>query len=212
MNAVITLGIDMASQPKGTAACAVIWEADRAVAVTPCLGCDDGILSEMIAKSQAVGIDAPFGWPAEFAVAVGAWSFSSWTTQLRERLCFRKTDRFVHEKLGRWPLSGSDRAARGAYIRAVVPLWSYRSQRRQKVLRSLSCSQADSVGADEQRLQEEHARSQTSAREHLGRPTRDDAVVGRAGCLRHDREWPRRADRIADCPRSDAGSHTARHT
>jgi predicted nuclease with RNAse H fold len=64
MNAVITLGIDMSSQPKGTAACAVTWEADRAVTVTPCLGCDDEILSEMIAKSDAVGIDAPFGWPA----------------------------------------------------------------------------------------------------------------------------------------------------
>ena len=73
MNAVITLGIDMSSQPKGIAACALTWEADRAVAATPCLGCDDGMLSEMIAKSHAVGIDAPFGWPAEFAVAVGAW-------------------------------------------------------------------------------------------------------------------------------------------
>jgi predicted nuclease with RNAse H fold len=72
MNAVITLGIDMSSQPKGTAACAVTWEVDRAVTVTPCLGCDDEMLSEMIAKSDAVGIDAPFGWPAEFAVAVGA--------------------------------------------------------------------------------------------------------------------------------------------
>jgi len=58
MNAVITLGIDMSSQPKGTAACAVTWQADRAVAVTPCLGCDDEMLSEMIAKSDAVGIVA----------------------------------------------------------------------------------------------------------------------------------------------------------
>lgn len=68
----------MSSQPKGTAVCAVTWEVDRAVTVTPCLGCDDEMLSEMIAKSDAVGIDAPFGWPAEFAVAVGPWSFTSW--------------------------------------------------------------------------------------------------------------------------------------
>ena len=112
MNAVITLGIDMSSQPKGTAACAVTWEADRAAAATPCLGCNDGMLSAMIAKSHAVGIDAPFGWPAEFAVAVGAWSFTSWTPQLRKQLCFRVTDRFVHKELGRWPLSvSSDRIA-----------------------------------------------------------------------------------------------------
>jgi hypothetical protein len=63
----------MSSQPEGTAACAVTWEVDRAVVVKPRLGCDDKMLSEMIAKSTAVGIDAPFGWPTEFAEAVGAW-------------------------------------------------------------------------------------------------------------------------------------------
>jgi predicted nuclease with RNAse H fold len=112
MNAVITLGIDMSSQPKGTAACAVTWEADRALAVTPCLGCDDKMLSQMIATSAAVGIDAPFGWPTEFAEAVGAWSFTDWNPQLREWLCFRDTDRVVHETVGRWSLSVSaDRIA-----------------------------------------------------------------------------------------------------
>ena len=30
----------------------------------------------MIAKSDAVGIDAPFGWPTEFSVAVSAWGFN----------------------------------------------------------------------------------------------------------------------------------------
>jgi predicted nuclease with RNAse H fold len=112
MNTVITLGIDMSSQPKGTAACTITWEANRAVAVAPRLACDDETLDEMIAESDAVGIDAPFGWPAEFSVAVGAWSFASWTNQLRGRLCFRETDRLVHETVGRWPLSVSaDRIA-----------------------------------------------------------------------------------------------------
>jgi hypothetical protein len=112
MNAVITLGIDMSSRPKGTAACAVTWEADGAVALTLSLGCDDEMLSEMIANSHAVGIDAPFGWSAEFAAAVGGWSFTSWSPELRERLCFRETDRVVRETVGRWPLSVSaDRIA-----------------------------------------------------------------------------------------------------
>ncbi len=135
MNAIITLGIDMSSQPKGTAACTVTWEADRAVTTTPCLGCDDEMLSEMIAKSDAVGIDAPFGWPAEFAVAVGAWTFTSWTTELRERLfpgdrssCARNRGTLAAERL-----CGSDRAAGDAYIRAVDPPWNYGSHRRQKV-------------------------------------------------------------------------------
>ena len=171
MNAVITLGIDMSSQPKGTAACAVTWEADRAVTVTPCLGCDDEMLSEMIAKSDAVGIDAPFGWPAEFAVAVGAWSFTFWTPQLRERLCFREDRSSCARNRGTLAaerLCGSDRAAGDAYIRAVGPPWSYGSQRRQQVLRGLSSRQFEPVGADEQRLQEEQTRSQRSARNHLG--------------------------------------------
>ena len=109
-------------------------------------------------------------------------------------------------------LNGPDRVAGDAYIRAVGPPWSYGSQRRQKVLRGLSCRQFEKVGAADQRLQEGHARSQTSARKHRGRPTQEDAVVGRTRCLRHDRAWPRRTDRIADCPRGDAGSHPACHT
>jgi hypothetical protein len=43
---------------------------------------------------------------------VGTWSFTYWTPDLRERLCFRETDRVMHETVGRWPLSVSaDRIA-----------------------------------------------------------------------------------------------------
>lgn len=66
MSEVITLGIDISSQPKGTAGCAITWESDRAVAADPYLGCDDAKLDELFAGADAVGIDAPFGWPAEF--------------------------------------------------------------------------------------------------------------------------------------------------
>jgi predicted nuclease with RNAse H fold len=112
MNSVTTLGIDMSSQPKGTAGCAITWEADRAVVIEPQLGCDDERLCEMIAKSDAVGIDAPFGWPTEFSLTVSVWNFNYWNPELREELCFRKTDRFVYETVGRWPLSVSaDRIA-----------------------------------------------------------------------------------------------------
>ena len=125
MNAVITPGIDMSSQPGGTAACAVSWEIDRAVVASPCLGCNDEVLDEMISKSDAVGIDAPFGWPAAFAVAVGAWKFTAWNNDLRKRLCFRKTDRVVYESVGRWPLSVSaDRIALPA-MRTFALLFRY---------------------------------------------------------------------------------------
>jgi predicted nuclease with RNAse H fold len=112
MNAVTTLGIDMSSQPKGTTACAVSWETDRAIAGAPSLGCDDDMLTEKISKSDVVGIDAPSGWPEDFTAAVGAWNFSAWNNDLRKRLCFRETDRVVYETVGRWPLSVStDRIA-----------------------------------------------------------------------------------------------------
>src|SRR5688572_10755045 len=109
---VVTLGIDMSSQPAGTAACKIIWEAGRAVAMKPCLGCDDAKLTELIADSDAVGIDAPFGWPADFTAAVAAWNHTQWNIDLRDRLRFRSTDLAVQGAGCRWPLSVSaDRIA-----------------------------------------------------------------------------------------------------
>lgn len=59
-----------------------------------------------------MGIDAPFGWPSDFTAAVAALDLSSWSSEVRKQLCFRATDRQVHETLGRWPLSVSaDRIA-----------------------------------------------------------------------------------------------------
>jgi hypothetical protein len=108
----VTLGIDISSQPEGTAACAITWESGRAVAATPCLACDDDKLAALIAGADAVGIDAPFGWPADFTAAVAAWTITSWSSDVRKQLCFRATDHVVRETVGRWPLSVSaDRIA-----------------------------------------------------------------------------------------------------
>jgi predicted nuclease with RNAse H fold len=102
----------MASMSEGTAACAIIWETGKAVASEPIGGCDDKTLTQMITKADAVGIDAPFGWPIAFAEKVGAWNFELWDSKMRERLCFRETDRVVRDEVKRWPLSVSaDRIA-----------------------------------------------------------------------------------------------------
>lgn len=109
---IVTLGIDMASRPKTTAACMITWEAGRAVASPSLVNCDDENLDELISCADAVGIDAPFGWPAEFTKAVTAWDFTSWDDNLRKQLCFRVTDIMAQETLGNWPLSVStDRIA-----------------------------------------------------------------------------------------------------
>ena len=108
----VTLGIDISSQPEGTAACTITWESGRAIAQPPCLACDDDQLALLIAEADAVGIDAPFGWPTEFTAAVASWTIPVWNSDIRKRLSFRATDHRVHDVIGRWPLSVSaDRIA-----------------------------------------------------------------------------------------------------
>lgn len=91
----VPLGIDMASQPKGTAARVVSWNRDSAVAETPCLACDDEMLTELITGAGAVGIDGPFGRPVEFVGAMKPWSHLEWSNKIRDHLRFRETDRRV---------------------------------------------------------------------------------------------------------------------
>jgi len=115
-----TLGIDLASQPENTALCVVSWADDgRGVEVEPPrAGWDDEALLAEMARADAVGIDAPFGWPAAFVSAV-AVAGEGWPAGVAvDALRFRETDRFVRswtgEVLGRRlsPLSVSaDRIA-----------------------------------------------------------------------------------------------------
>ncbi|MFT3829387.1 MAG: DUF429 domain-containing protein [Opitutaceae bacterium] len=110
----ITLGIDLASMPKDTAACLVRWECDRAVAAAPRLGCTDADLDALIREADVIGIDAPFGWPDAFRAAVADWTAAEWTSDdaLRTNLRLRLTDRLIHERHGLMPLSVStDRIA-----------------------------------------------------------------------------------------------------
>ena len=88
----ITLGIDLASQPENTAACSIEWTATEAIVRHLKLGCTDVDLDGFIAEAQAVGIDAPLGWPMAFADAVADWSHAEWTKELRDQMRFRLTD------------------------------------------------------------------------------------------------------------------------
>lgn len=65
----ITLGIDLSSQPKNTAVCRIDWAHDSACVEPPILECDDAKLDEQIGFSEVIGIDAPFGWPEVFRAA-----------------------------------------------------------------------------------------------------------------------------------------------
>lgn len=103
----VTLGIDLSSQPANTAASVIEWANGSAVARPPRLHCSDGDLSQLIDSAEAIGIDAPFGWPMEFVAAVNDWPHDTWSQEGRDRLRFREADRFVRATQSVWPLSVS---------------------------------------------------------------------------------------------------------
>lgn len=118
----ITLGIDLSSMPKNTAACCIKWGKKRALAESPHFNCTDERLDMLIGNADSVGIDAPFGWPQEFTSAVNEWNFTTWNERVRDRLRFRLTDLWVKEHCGLTPLSvSSDRIALPA-MRAMALL------------------------------------------------------------------------------------------
>jgi hypothetical protein len=126
--ATATLGIDLASQPKHTALCAIVWERGRARVTALLRGVDDEaatplddklLLTAMLGRwgslpaPSKVAIDAPLGWPVDFVRAVCdpvAWPVG--IDEDRRRLERRATDHWVHRTTAKLPLSVStDRIA-----------------------------------------------------------------------------------------------------
>jgi predicted nuclease with RNAse H fold len=103
-----TLGIDLAAQPRNTAACLIAWSESPPRIVRLDQGLDDESLVLLINDPAVsrIGVDAPFGWPMEFADAIASYGQGKpWTPLDPSRLRFRETDRNVRELTGRWPLS-----------------------------------------------------------------------------------------------------------
>jgi hypothetical protein len=137
----LTIGIDLASQPKKTGFCAIRWggaaplltHLDRGSVAEAKL--DDNFLATAIrglpdagfdgVRVAKVGIDAPFGWPDPFVEAVQIHqSGKRWPRgidQPRAPFERRETDRFIKEETGKNPLSVStDRIAYPAMRCAVI--------------------------------------------------------------------------------------------
>lgn len=115
-----TLGVNLASQAKKTAICEIVWHDGAATVSTVQVGVSD---SDIVAlardlnfpkhgdtASDAIGIDAPFGWPQPFVELVTRQPAATrrmprWEPEVARSLCYRLTDRRVREELGLVPLS-----------------------------------------------------------------------------------------------------------
>jgi len=118
----VTLGVDLAAQPRNTAVCLVSWRSSKAMASVPELNVDDKRLHRLAADADKVGIDVPFGWPSAFVDSVAAYRRGEpWPGHDIQELRLRKTDRFVQAKIEKTPLSVStDRIGITAFRAACV--------------------------------------------------------------------------------------------
>ena len=110
----LTAGVDLAAEPKGTALALVEWTSDSARVVDLQLGVTDEPIVEMASQVDKLGIDCALGWPREFVNFVSQQSDATLSQHnfdgglaWRRSLADRVTDRHVREVTGRWPLSVS---------------------------------------------------------------------------------------------------------
>lgn len=110
----LTAGVDLAAEPKGTALALVEWTAGLATVVDLQLGVTDEPIVEMASQVDKLGIDCALGWPREFVNFVSQQSDATLSQHnfdggmaWRRSLAYRETDRHVREVTGRWPLSVS---------------------------------------------------------------------------------------------------------
>jgi len=104
-----TLGVDLSSQPTGTAACLVEWSSAGPRIVTLLAPpVDDDKVCELAVGADRVAIDAPFGWPTAFVDAITMNAAGKpWPDVHVTALRFRATELIAQEVTGNLPLSES---------------------------------------------------------------------------------------------------------
>lgn len=108
----ITVGVDLAAEPKGTAVAGIEWTTGRATVLSLTLGATDHDIQAVSTRAHKVGIDCALGWPNRFVdflvdhqTASHALDSDFGSMDWRRELSYRETDRRVREATGRWPLS-----------------------------------------------------------------------------------------------------------
>jgi hypothetical protein len=120
----ITLGIDLASQPKLTGICEIAWESGRASVTEIGVDVNDTELKRRLgsARLDKIGIDIPLGWPDPFVAAItNHHAMEHWPNNQTNELRYRATDEFVNRELKTCVLSvSSDRIAIPAFRAATL--------------------------------------------------------------------------------------------
>lgn len=122
------VGIDLAAQAPKTGLCVLAEDGGRVRAERLTLGADDPTLLEATRGAAKIGMDAPLGWPDDFLEFLEAQRTGDAGSLCRfqgkagmDRLSFRETDRDIHARLRKLPLSVSaDKIARVAMRAAVL--------------------------------------------------------------------------------------------
>jgi predicted nuclease with RNAse H fold len=110
---VITVGVDLAAEPKGTALAVINWSAKTAKLADLQLSVIDDQVVSAASKADKIGIDCALGWPIEFVEFLKSHSDLASIQRVdggmdwRRRLAYRETDRAARAISGRWPLSVS---------------------------------------------------------------------------------------------------------
>lgn len=108
----ITVGVDLAADPKRTAVAVVEWTGRRATLRELLTAADDDAIIEFALQADKTGIDCPLGWPDDFVAFVNDHHTGNVPTTVvdpaaRLPLRFRATDlHLINQGLGR-PLSVS---------------------------------------------------------------------------------------------------------
>ena len=109
----VSLGIDLSSQKRHTAACMLEWDGTGAEIGTLRQGLENPELLKMMRDAGTTGIDAPFGWPDSFREALQDWAHGEpWPFAWPDRgamdaLRLRETDRWIRDEHGKQALSVS---------------------------------------------------------------------------------------------------------
>jgi predicted nuclease with RNAse H fold len=107
---VLTAGIDLAAEPKGTALSLIDWREGKASLISVEVGVTDNQIISAIREAHKIGIDCALGWPLEFIDFLNRQADShsgeiDGGLDWRRQVSFRETDRHVRQVTGRWPLS-----------------------------------------------------------------------------------------------------------